>query len=95
MVKNYNQGIKKILVYSVLLAITTLIYLYFEKFWEFMSKISFLNVNIVIPITNFVTSKGEGIIITALLSVGLIIAVILLYLIARQILKIIGEKNKV
>ncbi|CEG12921.1 hypothetical protein MSIBF_A2920004 [groundwater metagenome] len=95
MIKSYNQRIKEILVYSVLLAITTLIYLYFGKFWEFMSKISFLNVNIVIPVTNFVTLNGKEIIITLLLSAGLIIAVILLYLIAHDILKIIGEKNKV
>ncbi len=95
MVKSYNQRIKKILVYSVLLAITTLTYLYFGKFWEFMSKISFLNANIVTPITNFVTLNGKEIIITVLLSAGLIIAVILLYLIAQQILKIISEKNKI
>lgn len=95
MVKSYNQRIKEILVYSVLLAITTLIYIYFGKFWEFMSKISFLNTNIVIPVTNFVTLNGKEIIITILLSTGLIIAVILLYLIARQILKIISENNKI
>ncbi len=93
MVKSYNHRIKEILVYSVLLTIITLIYLYFGKFWEFMSKISFLNANIVIPVTNFVTLNGKEIIITASLSMGLIVAVILLYLIARQILKIISEKN--
>ncbi|PKP59227.1 MAG: hypothetical protein CVT88_06005 [Candidatus Altiarchaeales archaeon HGW-Altiarchaeales-1] len=93
MVKSYNQRIKGILVYSVLLAIITLIYFYFGKFWEFMSKISFLNVNIVIPVTNFVNLNGKEIIIAGLLSAGLIIGIILLYLIGNQILKLL-EKQK-
>lgn len=91
MAKGYNERIKKILMYSVLLAIITLIYLYFGKFWEFMSKISFLNTNIVIPITNFMTLNGKGTIIALLLLAGIIITVILLYLIANQILKIIKK----
>lgn len=90
--ERYEQRIRKILMYSVLLILITLIYVCFGKLWELMSKFSFLNVSIIVPVTKFVSLYGTEITITALLSVGLILTAILLYLIARQILKIIVNK---
>jgi len=88
----YLKAIKRIGIYSILLLIISLIYIYFSKVWSFAGSIPLLYNYIVAPAENFIFYFApEDVVISVLLLTGLFIAIILSFLLANQIVKMFKE----